>query len=103
MPISLNSLSSDHNLITFKINELIKAQTIEIIDYSNTNWPQYKSIITNSLEIPLTITNKNEIDRVLERLTYTLKRAIVKTTINPNREIIPHHLSVISKIKNYFR
>jgi hypothetical protein len=61
LPISLNALNSDHNPIMFKINERIKTQTVEILDYKNTNWPQYKTTINNSLKIPLIITNRNEI------------------------------------------
>jgi hypothetical protein len=107
-PQSLPELDSDHNPVTFTLNENNKQNHYKrIISYKNTNWDEFRKTLDKNVKINNNINTTDDI----ESETKKLAKAIIKTrfthteTININtiNEKLPGHIIHIIKTRNQTR
>lgn len=107
-PISLPVLCSDHNPVSFSLqNNLSNYVQKTIYDYKRCNWRRFRQILNDEWTMNNQIETRTDIDNTVTKLTDLLKQTLDKTTktikIKSREVVIPLDILNLIKFKNKIR
>ena len=107
-PLSIPTLSSDHNPIVFKVHlHPVLSAPRRVYNYKHANWPLFRSSLDSTLDPLPSSPNTHALDLAISSFTHSVLQAATQAipahTVKCNRLTLPPHLLYLWKLKNHYR
>ena len=111
--LALQMLSSDHNPVILKLTDKpTSSHLIEILDYNNANWENFKNELNLNIDLNFFIKKRDELELVVNNkkknkfnniISNNIKNNIPSKKTNVTGKPIPSRIKQYIKIKNNLR